>query len=65
VDIDVIDQLLIRYSEFVKYWRKNGSIMGLFIRYLYIDSDRKPMIRLGGERSHRLPIKLIGLLKCV
>jgi len=26
VNFDVIDQLLIRYSVFTRYWRKNGSI---------------------------------------
>jgi len=28
VDFDVIDQLVIRYSALVRYWRKNGTIMG-------------------------------------
>jgi hypothetical protein len=27
VDFDVVGQLLIRYSAFVRYWRKNGSII--------------------------------------
>jgi hypothetical protein len=27
VDFDVIDQLLIRYSKFIRYWRKGESIM--------------------------------------
>jgi len=26
VDINALDQLLIKYSAFVRYWRKNGSI---------------------------------------
>jgi len=34
VDFDVIDQLLIRYSEFVWYWRKNGSTLGQYISYI-------------------------------
>jgi len=34
VNIDVIDQLLIRCSVFVKYWRKSGSILGQYISYL-------------------------------
>jgi len=41
VDFDVIDQLLIRYSEFARYWRKNGSTVGQYIKYLY--PSRKPM----------------------
>jgi hypothetical protein len=27
VDFDVTEQLLIRFSEFVRYWRKNGCTM--------------------------------------
>jgi len=26
VDFDTADELLIKYSPFVRYWRKNGSI---------------------------------------
>jgi hypothetical protein len=31
VEFSVSDKLLIRYFAFVRYWRKNGSIMGLYI----------------------------------
>jgi hypothetical protein len=34
VDFNVLDQLLIRYSVFFIYQRKNGSIMEQYIRYL-------------------------------
>jgi hypothetical protein len=34
MDFDIIDQLLMRYSIFIKYWRKSGSIMGQYISYL-------------------------------
>jgi hypothetical protein len=35
VNFYVIDQLLIRYSTFVRYWRKSGwSIRGQYISYL-------------------------------
>jgi hypothetical protein len=34
VDFDVIDQLLITYSEFVRYWRKNVSTVRQHISYL-------------------------------
>jgi len=34
VDFKVRDQILIRYSEFVRYCRRNGSIMGLCVSYL-------------------------------
>jgi hypothetical protein len=33
VDFDVIDQLLMKYSAFVRYPRKNGNIMGQYINY--------------------------------
>jgi hypothetical protein len=35
VDVDVTDQLLIRYSVFVRHWRKNGSTRTVF--QLFID----------------------------
>jgi len=34
VDFDVIDKLLVTYYVFIRYWRKNGSIMGQYISYL-------------------------------
>jgi hypothetical protein len=36
VDSDEINQLLIRCCAFVRYWRKNGNIMGQYISYLQI-----------------------------
>jgi hypothetical protein len=33
VGLDVTDQLLIRFSAFVRYWRKNGSTMRQYISY--------------------------------
>jgi hypothetical protein len=33
VGSDVLDQLLIRFSAFVRYWRKNGSTMRQYISY--------------------------------
>jgi hypothetical protein len=33
VGFDVTDQLLIRFSAFVRYWRKNGSAMRQYISY--------------------------------
>jgi hypothetical protein len=36
VGFDVKDELMIRYSASVKYWRRNGNIMGEYISYLGI-----------------------------
>jgi len=33
VDFDATDELLLIYSAFVKYLRKNGNTMQQFIRY--------------------------------
>jgi hypothetical protein len=33
VDSDIIDQLLIRYSAFFRYWRKNGTLHQLFVGF--------------------------------
>jgi hypothetical protein len=35
---------LIRYSAFVRYWRKNGSILGQYISYSQI--SRRPMTQV-------------------
>jgi hypothetical protein len=35
VGFDVTDQLLIRFSAFVRYWRKNGRAMTVY--QLFID----------------------------
>jgi hypothetical protein len=48
VDFDIIDKLLIRYSAFIIYWRKSGSIMGQYINYLDLkkacDSVRREVL---------------------
>jgi hypothetical protein len=41
LDLNVIDQLLIRYSVFVMYLRRNGNVVWLYISCLY--TLRKPM----------------------
>jgi len=33
MDFNIIDQLLIRYSVFVRYWRKNWRVTGQHITY--------------------------------
>jgi hypothetical protein len=43
VGFDVTDQLLIRFSALVRYWRKNGSTMRQYISYAY--TSKKPMIQ--------------------
>jgi hypothetical protein len=49
VEFDVIDQLLIRNSAFARYWRINGSTMGLNKQLLIdfkkaYDSDRREVL---------------------
>jgi hypothetical protein len=36
VDLEVADQQLIRYSVFVRRWRKSGTIITKYISYLQI-----------------------------
>jgi hypothetical protein len=43
VVFDITDQLLIRFSAFVRYWRENGSTMRQYISYS--KTSRKPMIQ--------------------
>jgi hypothetical protein len=40
VGFDVTDQLRIRFSAFVRYWRKNGSTMRQYISYSWTLSER-------------------------
>jgi hypothetical protein len=47
VDFNVIDQLLIRYLVFRRYWRKNGSLAGI-VNNLLTDS-RKEYISFGTD----------------
>ena len=63
---DVTGRLLIIYSAFDKYLRKNGNTMKKFISYLL--TSRKLIFQLGGglmQDSDQLgiPRKLVGLLK--
>jgi hypothetical protein len=36
-DVGVTDHILIRFSAFVKYWRKRGSAIGHFFSYFTLD----------------------------
>jgi hypothetical protein len=47
VDFNVTDQLLIRFSAFIRYWRKYESAMKQYISCSW--TSRKPMIQLGGK----------------
>jgi hypothetical protein len=62
VYFDVIDQPLVRYSAFVKYWRKNGSIMGQYIM-LFIDVERTCDSVRSVIVEFSIPMKLVGLIK--
>jgi hypothetical protein len=65
VGVDVTDQLLIRFSAFIRYWRKNGSTMKhqLFMNFKKAyDSVRREvfyniLIQFG------VPMKLVRLIK--
>jgi hypothetical protein len=46
VDFNVRDQLPIKHSAFITYWRKNGSTMGQYISYLEI--LRRHVTQTGG-----------------
>jgi len=59
VDFDVTGRLLIIYSAFAKYLKKNGNTMRKFISSLQI--SRKRMIHLGGRSYIRFSLSLIFL----
>jgi hypothetical protein len=48
VGFDVTDQIPIRFSAFVRYWRKNVSTVRQYISYSL--TSREPMIQL--ERKY-------------
>jgi hypothetical protein len=50
MDFDVTDQLLIRFSAFVRYWEKSGSTMRLYISYSEISSEEGSIV----QHSHRV-----------
>jgi hypothetical protein len=55
VGFDKADQLLIRFSAFVRYWRKNVSAMRQYISYSY--TSRMHMIQFG------VPTKVARMIK--
>jgi len=68
VDFDVTDQLQIRCSVFVRYWKNNGIVVGHYINYLYIyfekfsDSvSREVLYNILIEFG--IPMKLVRLIK--
>jgi len=58
LDFDSTDQLLIIYSEFAKYFRKNGNTTKQDINSLQI--ARKLMIQLGGKSSIILSLSFVS-----
>jgi hypothetical protein len=67
VGFDVTDQLLIRFSAFVGYWRKNGSTMRQYISYsidfkkVYGSVRREVLYSILIEFG--VPMKLVMLIK--
>jgi len=59
VAYDVIGRLLIIYSAFAKYLRKNGKRMRKFINSL--QTSRKLMIQLEGRFYIRFSLSLVSL----
>jgi hypothetical protein len=48
MNFGVTDQLLIKYSALIRYWRKTRSIMGECIRYL---QNLRQSLLINHERS--------------
>jgi len=69
VNFDIIGQLLIRYSSFVKYWKQkweyNGTLPHLFIDFekAYESVRREVLDNISTVRG--IPMKLVRLIKCV
>ena len=62
VAFDATDRLLILYSAFAKYLRKNGSTMKKFISCS--QTSRKLMIQLEGRSYIRFSLSVVSLGNC-
>jgi hypothetical protein len=66
VDFDITDQLLIRFSAFVRYWRKNGfteTVHQVFIDFKKAyDSVRRELL-YNILIEFGIPMKLVRLIK--
>jgi hypothetical protein len=67
VGFNITDQLLIRFSSFVRYWRKNGSTMRQYIRlFIYFkkacDSMRREIL-YSILIEFVVPMKIVRLIK--
>ena len=58
VDFDAISKLLIIYSAFIKYFRKNGNKMKQCISSL--QTSRNPMIQLGRAYCVTFSLSLVS-----
>jgi hypothetical protein len=64
VDFDITDQLLIRYSIFIRYWRKSENIMGQYsidFERAYDSVTREVVHSILIEFG--IPLKLVRLIK--
>jgi hypothetical protein len=61
VGFDITDQLLIRFSAFVRYWRKNGSTVRQYISYVHDSVRREVLYNILIEFG--IPMKLVRLIK--
>jgi hypothetical protein len=66
VGFDVTDQLLIRFSAFVRYWRKNGStkrVHQLFISFEEVYDSMKREVLYNILIEFGVPTKLVRIIK--
>jgi hypothetical protein len=62
VGFDVTDQVLIRFSAFIRYWRKNGSTMTVYQLFIDFKEAYDSMI-YNILIEFRVPMKLVRLIK--
>jgi hypothetical protein len=69
VGSDVIDQLLIRFSAFVRYWRKkweyNETIHQMFTDFKKAYDSVRREVLYNILIGFGIPMKLVRLIKCV
>jgi hypothetical protein len=67
VDLDVTDQILIRFSAFVRYWKKkweyNETVHQLFIDFKKAYDSVRREVLYNILKEFGIPMKLVRLIK--
>jgi hypothetical protein len=63
VNFDVTNPLLIRFSAFVRYWRRNGNTMRLYLDFKNVYDSVRREVLYNIPTEFGIPMKLLRLIK--